>query len=164
MHMARVILDDSPVEFAIRGPSINRAPFPIIDPWQIQDPKFRDKIREGSDFYFKENAGLVDSHLIIWEAYKVVLRGPAQALIGSKRKEKSLQIRSIEQEMLQMEAEVIGGANADQLHRLALRQQELRALAEGEARAYAVAMQHQLYEVCDKASSLLAWLEKRDRE
>ncbi|KAJ1097690.1 hypothetical protein NDU88_002807 [Pleurodeles waltl] len=43
------------------------------------------------------------------------------------------------------------------------RQQELRDLAEGRARVKALEGQRRLYDVGDKASKLIAWLERRDK-
>ncbi|KAJ1207148.1 hypothetical protein NDU88_002540 [Pleurodeles waltl] len=59
---------------------------------------------------------------------------------------------------------MIGGAGEELLHQLRLKQYNLRALAEQQARAYATASQCRLYDVGDKASRLLAWLDKPNQE
>ncbi|KAJ1113895.1 hypothetical protein NDU88_002135 [Pleurodeles waltl] len=94
-----------------------------------------------------------------------VLRGNAAALIGGIRKERILQCTELEKEIAALGAEALseGQSSPDQSHRLQLRQQELRDLAENKARLCALATQRRLYVVGDKANKLIAWLERRDR-
>ncbi|KAJ1144986.1 hypothetical protein NDU88_011278 [Pleurodeles waltl] len=84
-------------------------------------------MQERTPQYFREDKGTVASQCILWEAFKMVLRGHAQASIGGIRKERILQCIALEMEIATFEAEVlsVGQPSPEQSHRLQLRQQEL---------------------------------------
>ncbi|KAJ1119213.1 hypothetical protein NDU88_007399 [Pleurodeles waltl] len=87
-------------------------------------------------------------------------------MIGGKKKERNMQAPNLEWEIAALEArcEVDRGAEGGLQLQLRFKLYELRALAEQHARAYALATQHRLCDVDDKANKLQVWLDKRDRE
>ncbi|KAJ1105288.1 hypothetical protein NDU88_002696 [Pleurodeles waltl] len=65
-----------------------------------------------------------------------------------------------------LEARVLMEKTTDHHNQLLLRQQHLRIIAEiaeNRAHSHALALQHQLYDIGDKARKPMAWLEKRDK-
>lgn len=162
--LARGISDHSPIAVTMRGPPAGPRGLPKIDAWHFHDREMVEQLKEGSHLYFEENRDSVQSHITLWEAYKTVFRGQAQALIGAKKKEEALYVHRLEDDILGMEQAHGENPSAELRHRLQLKQKELRARVENEARAYALATQHRLYDVGDKSLKLLAWLERRHRE
>ncbi|KAJ1166154.1 hypothetical protein NDU88_006563 [Pleurodeles waltl] len=83
--------------------------------------------------------GTVDSPYVLCEAFKAVLRGKAQALIGGMKKERNLECDRLEAEIRDLEARIQTEAMVTLGHRLQLRQQDFRILAEEKARCHALA-------------------------
>lgn len=142
--MARGISDHSPMAVTLRGPPTGPRGFPKIDSWYFRDRELEDRLGEGSRLYFEENKGSVESYITIWEEYKTVLQVQAQALIGAKKKEETIIIRQIEEEILIIERDYRVAPSDELRHRLLLKQKELRARADNNARAYALATQLRL--------------------
>ncbi|KAJ1128447.1 hypothetical protein NDU88_006825 [Pleurodeles waltl] len=90
--------------------------------------------------------------------------GQAQVVLGVVKKEMRLACATIEKDMVSLKATVLASNYSEDHEHLRLRQSELIALAENQARQYAIAVQRRLYYVGDKAGKLLAWLAWRDRE
>ncbi|KAJ1193197.1 hypothetical protein NDU88_002502 [Pleurodeles waltl] len=153
-YYPRGISDHSPVGVTLLGPSQSYSLPPRLDPWHLRDKSFVDKIRERATQFFEENQGSVYSACNLWEAFKSVLRGHAQDMIGGKKKEQNLQAAILECEIAALEArcQAGGGAEGGLLHQLRLKRYELRALAEQNARLYVLASQSRLYDVGDKAN------------
>ncbi|KAJ1160426.1 hypothetical protein NDU88_000928 [Pleurodeles waltl] len=163
-HGARGISDHSPVMITLKGCKRDYAAIPGIDPWYLRDQVIREQLWEGTDLFFKENVGSVSFRCTLSEAFKAVLRGQAQALIGGKKKENTLQIEALEREVGTLQDQLPGDGSEELRQRLIAKQTELRELAEDDAREYALATQRRLYDTGDKASKLLAWLDRRDKE
>ncbi|KAJ1213871.1 hypothetical protein NDU88_001501 [Pleurodeles waltl] len=75
-HMARTYSDHFPVALELRLPS---ALTPLtswrLSPTTLVDDAFRNELRTKRTDFFDRNKGTVDSVAIIWEAFKVTLRG-----------------------------------------------------------------------------------------
>ncbi|KAJ1162084.1 hypothetical protein NDU88_002562 [Pleurodeles waltl] len=157
------ISDHSPVVISLKGRKRDYATIPRIDPWYLRDQVIGEQLWEGT-VLFKENVGLVSSRCILGEAFKVVLRGQAQALIGGKKKEKTLLIEALEREVGALEAQLPGDRSEELRRRFTATQTGLHELAENEARKYAQVTQRRLYDTGDQTSKLLAWLVCRDQK
>ncbi|KAJ1189151.1 hypothetical protein NDU88_005902 [Pleurodeles waltl] len=101
----------------------------------------------------------------LWEAFKTLIRGHTENMIGGQKKELNMQAVNLKRGIATPEAcfATRRVAEDDLQHQLRLKRYELRALAEY-ARAHALATQRQLYDVGDKSDKLLAWLNGRDLE
>ncbi|KAJ1205559.1 hypothetical protein NDU88_000987 [Pleurodeles waltl] len=75
-----------------------------------------------------------------------------------------LECATIEKEMLELEERAKTTATADCRHRLQLRQQDFKVLVENQTQTYSLATQRHLYDVGEKASKLLALLDRRNGE
>ncbi|KAJ1096203.1 hypothetical protein NDU88_001347 [Pleurodeles waltl] len=89
--------------------------------WGVQKQEARDKLREGAALYFKENRGSVPSAGMLWEAFKAVLRGKAQALTGVARKEMRLQCIAMEIEVMELEGLALASRDPEDRDKLKLR-------------------------------------------
>ncbi|KAJ1198649.1 hypothetical protein NDU88_002488 [Pleurodeles waltl] len=78
--------------------------------------------------FFKKNRGTVPSASTLWEDFKVVLRGQAQALTGVARKETGLHCAAMEREVKELKGLTLASGDPEDWDQLKLRQQELRAL------------------------------------
>ncbi|KAJ1215058.1 hypothetical protein NDU88_002668 [Pleurodeles waltl] len=84
---ARGISDQFPVGIRLLGPQRNYTLLGRLDIWGLKVEGVREKLRKGASLYFTENQGTVASAGALWEAFKTVLRGQAQAALGVTRKE-----------------------------------------------------------------------------
>lgn len=107
--------------------------------------------------------GRVDSHQVVWEAYKTVIRGEALSLIAAQKKEKRQELERLEREILQLENENNQSHTSATIHALQLKQDEYRALYSDRARAIGRDTQSRLYDQGDKAGKLIAWLDKKEQ-
>ncbi|KAJ1159096.1 hypothetical protein NDU88_011766 [Pleurodeles waltl] len=115
---------------------------PRIDPWYLKKGDFPDRLREGAKRYFDDNLGSVTSEGILLEAFKTVIRGQTQALIGGLKKERCLKCETIEGEVSELEAEMLAGGpiQLHQYHNFLLKQQEVRDLEGNKACTHTLAM------------------------
>ncbi|KAJ1117974.1 hypothetical protein NDU88_006169 [Pleurodeles waltl] len=97
----------------LNGMDQDYATIPRIDTWYLKDPVIVDRLREGTDLYLKENLGSVSSSCVLWEAFMAVLHGQAQTLIGSRKKEKKLQMEVLENEVGALEAQLPGNRSEE---------------------------------------------------
>ncbi|KAJ1210754.1 hypothetical protein NDU88_006116 [Pleurodeles waltl] len=136
------------------GPSQSYSVQPRLDPWYLRGKSFVDKLRERATQHFEENLGSIDSACILWEAFKTVMRGHTQDLIGGQKKERNMQAANLEWEIAALEARfaVDGEAEGDLQHQPRLKRYKLCTLAEQHTRAHALAIQRQLYDVGDKSN------------
>ncbi|KAJ1131001.1 hypothetical protein NDU88_009344 [Pleurodeles waltl] len=127
-----------------------------LDICGLREPGVREKLWEVASLYFAENQGTEELADILWEALKAVLRGQAQAALGRQKKEARLACNTIVKDIICLEAAALASNKPEDSEKLRLRQSELRALAENQAKQYAIAVQRRLYDVGDKAGRLLA--------
>ncbi|KAJ1082892.1 hypothetical protein NDU88_003055 [Pleurodeles waltl] len=132
-HQARGISNHSPVSVLLNGPEKKFVLPRKIDPWFLKDRGFREKLHEETGAYFVENQGPVVSPFVLWEAFRAVLRGKAQALTGVWKNERNLKCARLEAEILDLEARVQTEGTVTLGHRLRLHQQDFRILAEERA-------------------------------
>ncbi|KAJ1088183.1 hypothetical protein NDU88_001342 [Pleurodeles waltl] len=161
MH-GRGVSDHSLVGIRQLGPQQDYVLPGRLDVWGLKEPGVREKLWDGASLYFAENQGTVALAGTLWEAFKTVLRGQAQASLWVTGKEMRLACATIEKDIVSLEATTLASNNPEDHEKLQLRQSEPRALAENQAKQPAVAVQRRLYDVGDKAGRLLAWLEHRD--
>ncbi|KAJ1106518.1 hypothetical protein NDU88_003919 [Pleurodeles waltl] len=152
INQAMGISDHSPVEVQLRGPSRDFKLPPRLDAWSLRDTEIQEKLREGMDP--TENRCSVSSSRVLWEAFKSLIRGQAQAIIGARRKDTQLEYTVTERDIAQLEEGVRDLGKPEEHHELRLHQQGLRA--ENQARKHALVTQCRLYDVGKKASKLLA--------
>ena len=95
-----------------------------INLWYLKIPKIREQVAALTEHYFNENAESVDSPGIIWEAYKMVVRGQVFLAIMGHKKEKRAQLDRLEQEISILEAQLSLNPASEVLHTLKWKQQE----------------------------------------
>ncbi|KAJ1122192.1 hypothetical protein NDU88_000695 [Pleurodeles waltl] len=143
VHYLRGISDHSLVGVTLLGPSQFQSVPPRLDPWNLRDKSFLDKLRARATQYFEENLGSVDSACALWEAFKTLIRGHVQGMIGSQKKEHNMQAANLEPEIAALEARSVAdrGWRVISKHHLKLKCYDLRTLAEQHERAHMLATQ-----------------------
>ncbi|KAJ1134498.1 hypothetical protein NDU88_000949 [Pleurodeles waltl] len=81
------------------------------------------------EHYFRENAGRVQSNIMLWAAGKAASWGHAKALLRQIEKEKQASITGLEARALLLEQELNQGGGVDRGWALELVREELRTLS-----------------------------------
>lgn len=155
------ISDHSPIlyQIVVGEPVVGRvAP---INPWHLRVSHTRAALTRDTNLYFKENEGSVSSPSVLWEAYKAVIRGVILAQISGQRKEKNATLTILEKQILQLEITLRAHNTAECRQNLALKIKEFTDVATDAAKTQYRATQSRIYDVGDKTSKLLAWLDWR---
>ncbi|KAJ1147887.1 hypothetical protein NDU88_000728 [Pleurodeles waltl] len=83
--------------------------------------RVRECLREGASLYVSENKDSVLSWWTLREAFKIVLRGQAQAVLGVVKKEMRLACTTIEKDIVSLEARVLSSSDPEDREQLRLR-------------------------------------------
>lgn len=86
-HMVRIFSAHSPVLLELQVPACQRPTFTWhLQPSLLSDPVFKHEIGEAIHNFFKENEGSVDSGGVLWETFKMTIRGMCMgAQVGVSR-------------------------------------------------------------------------------
>ncbi|KAJ1155637.1 hypothetical protein NDU88_008366 [Pleurodeles waltl] len=125
--------------------------------WRLTSPSEVDRLSQLTYFYFTENEGRV-----LWEAYKVALRGEIIAGEVVDKRKRNQQCDELEQQIHTLETEYAQQPGAKVEQKLGKSRLEYRVTATNEMKLIYQAQQCRLYESGDKARKMLVWLVHRE--
>lgn len=78
--LPRTLSDHSPIALSLKAPPTCIPPYTWrFPPYSLLDPLFKDELATEIDNFFQINVGSVESFLVVWETFKVFIRGIVMA-------------------------------------------------------------------------------------
>uniref|UniRef100_H3B758 Uncharacterized protein n=1 Tax=Latimeria chalumnae TaxID=7897 RepID=H3B758_LATCH len=161
--LPRYISDRSPVQIRVEAPEDVRGPYRWrLDPQLLTRGEFVGEIESAIQEFFHFNHPLVSPPDMIWEAFKVTIRGKIIALSSAYKKTFQQRMVGLEQELRGAETELYKNNSAENRERVASLQHDLNVLSSSKAKRALFRTRSRFYARGDKAGKLLAWQLRRE--
>uniref|UniRef100_H3AE61 Endonuclease/exonuclease/phosphatase domain-containing protein n=1 Tax=Latimeria chalumnae TaxID=7897 RepID=H3AE61_LATCH len=156
--LPRYISDHSPVSIRVEALEDVRGPYRWrLDPQLLTKEESVGEIESAIQEFFHFNHPSVSPPDMIWEAFKVTIRGKIIALSSAYRKAFQQRMVGLEQDLRGAETELYKNNSAENRERVASLQHDLNVLSTSKAERALLKTRSRFYARGDKAGKLLAW-------
>uniref|UniRef100_H3A5D9 Endonuclease/exonuclease/phosphatase domain-containing protein n=1 Tax=Latimeria chalumnae TaxID=7897 RepID=H3A5D9_LATCH len=161
--LPRYISDHSPVSIWVEAPEDVRGPCRWrLDPQLLTEEESVGETESAIHEFFHFSRPLVSTPDMIWEAFKVTIRGKIIALSSAYRKTFQQRMVGLEQDLRGAETELYKNNSAENRERVASLQHDLNVLSTSKAERALLRTRSRFYARGDKAGKLLAWQLRRE--
>uniref|UniRef100_H3AQI4 Endonuclease/exonuclease/phosphatase domain-containing protein n=1 Tax=Latimeria chalumnae TaxID=7897 RepID=H3AQI4_LATCH len=161
--LSRYISDHSPISIQMETSEDGKGPYRWrLDPQLLTKKESVKEIESVITEFFRFNHPLVSTPDMIWEAFKVTIRGKIIALSSAYKKAYRQRTVSLELDLRRAETELYKNNSAENKERVASLQHELNALSTSKAERALHRTRSRFYARGDKAGKLLAWQLRRE--
>ncbi|KAJ1187602.1 hypothetical protein NDU88_004377 [Pleurodeles waltl] len=134
-----------------------------VQTWRLQNTKVVEKLEHGTQYYFIENKGSVQSLVVLWEGYQATIRG--EIIVGEvgEKRHREKRLVKLETELIALERQYTVQLTQVIKKQMNQTREEYNIVTRDEVCQQYLLRRKRLYEAVNKGGKLLALLGKKEQ-